>query len=146
MNTPTIRAIVIQPGTSGCVDDVEDTLPAFRRFVGGHVEQVSSEDLRIGFWHNENGWDEGLSVNELATKLWWAKIPSMARRDLLFGTVIVALRSGPQTTSVPSSMVELWQRAVPAFLERQRQFEECEVQDGWQINIPMPGRGWDQHQ
>jgi hypothetical protein len=29
----TIRAIPIQPGTSGCLDDIEDTLPAFRRIA-----------------------------------------------------------------------------------------------------------------
>jgi hypothetical protein len=31
-----IRAIPIQPGTSGCLDDIEDTLPAFRRIVRQH--------------------------------------------------------------------------------------------------------------
>ena len=38
----TIRAILIQPGTSGCVDDIEDTLPTFQRIVGGYIE-VRSE-------------------------------------------------------------------------------------------------------
>jgi hypothetical protein len=32
----TIRAIPIQLGTSGCLDDIEDTLPAFRRIVRQH--------------------------------------------------------------------------------------------------------------
>ena len=32
----TIRAILIQPGTSGCLDDIEDTRPAFRRIVRQH--------------------------------------------------------------------------------------------------------------
>jgi hypothetical protein len=46
-----------------------DTLPAFRRVVGGYVEQVSSVDLRISFWLNVNGRAEDLPVNELATQL-----------------------------------------------------------------------------
>ena len=41
-NAKTIRAILIQPGTSGCVDDIEDTLPTFQRIVGGYIE-VRSE-------------------------------------------------------------------------------------------------------
>jgi hypothetical protein len=79
----TIRAILIAPGTSGCVDDIEDTLPTFQRIGGGYIEQVSSQDLRICFWCNENGKIEGLPVNELATQLWWATNPLMAGRDVL---------------------------------------------------------------
>jgi len=79
----TIRAILIQPGTSGCLDDIEDTLPTFQRIGGGYIEQVSSQDLRICFWCNDNGKIEGLPGNELATQLCWATNPLMAGRDVL---------------------------------------------------------------
>jgi hypothetical protein len=36
----TIRAILIAPDTTGMVDDIEDTLEAFRRVVGGYIEAV----------------------------------------------------------------------------------------------------------
>jgi hypothetical protein len=68
---------------SSCCDLLEqssvaaDTLPAFRRVVGGYIEQVSSEDRRISFWLNENRNIEDLPVNELATQLSWATHPFM---------------------------------------------------------------------
>jgi hypothetical protein len=66
----TIPAILIQPRTSGCVDDIEHTLLTFHRIVGGYVEQVSSENLRICFWLSEDGKIEGPPANALATQLW----------------------------------------------------------------------------
>jgi hypothetical protein len=62
MRGKAIRAILIQPGTARCVDDIEDTLPTFQRIVGGYIEQDSSEDLRISFWLNESGKIDGLPV------------------------------------------------------------------------------------
>jgi hypothetical protein len=59
------RAILIQPGTIGQVDDIEDTLQAFRRVLGGHVEHIGAADRRISFWVNENGKLENMPVNRL---------------------------------------------------------------------------------
>jgi hypothetical protein len=63
----TIRAIVIRPDDGGCVEDIEDTLPAYQKIVGGYIEQVGTQHVSI--WLNEEGKLKGLPVDELATTL-----------------------------------------------------------------------------
>ena len=67
MNAKTIRAILIQPDDSGCVGDIEDTLPAYQKIVGGYIEQHGTQHISI--WVNEDGKIHGPPLNELATTL-----------------------------------------------------------------------------
>jgi hypothetical protein len=51
--TAKIRAILIQPKTSGQVDDIGDTPESFRRVLGGYIERVGAADMAISFWRDE---------------------------------------------------------------------------------------------
>jgi hypothetical protein len=106
------RAILIQPGTIGQVDDIEDTLQAFRRVLGGHVEHIGAADGRISFGVNENGKLENMPVNRLAHRLMVDARSADGRRDTLNGPVIIT--GGPtrhgDNTPVPRWMVKQWRR------------------------------------
>lgn len=113
------RAILIQPDTSGCVDDIEDTLAAFQRVVGGYIEQVGTEDVSI--FLNEEGKIHGLPVNELATSLWWLLCPAMTGVDAICGPVLITGRSGPNNAPVPQRMIDLYRETVEATKARPHQ-------------------------
>jgi Domain of unknown function (DUF3846) len=61
----TLRAILIQSGTTGCVDEIDDSLEAFRRVVGGYIEHVGAADMRISLYCNEELLD--MPVNRLGS-------------------------------------------------------------------------------
>lgn len=60
--TLALRALIIRHGEIPVAQDIDNTLPAFQKVVGGHVEVV---DLGAGLalWCNENAIAEGLPVN-----------------------------------------------------------------------------------
>jgi hypothetical protein len=115
MGAKTIRAILIQSGTTGMVDEIEATLKAFRRIVGGHFKAVYSADHCVAFWINNKGKLRGLPVNELATVLWWQSNPAATGRDALFGPVLITGVTGAVTVSVPTGMVWHWKRCRKLF-------------------------------
>jgi len=58
-----IRVLIVEPGSSPAVTEIEPTLEAMQEVVGGYVELVRVGDLDL--WVNEEGILEGLPLNRV---------------------------------------------------------------------------------
>lgn len=66
--SPPIRALIIQPDNTYEVREIEQDISTFYGIVCGQPELFSTEDCT--FWY-KRGQLPGMSLNSMATYLWW---------------------------------------------------------------------------
>lgn len=80
----------------------------YQRAVGGLIQPVDVDDLKVTFYVNEEGKLHGLPANWRATLLWWVNEPSMRDRDYFVGDVVLvgAPDGSGDTTDLPEEMTD----------------------------------------
>jgi len=106
---PPIRALIIQPGSTYEVRQIEQDIRTLQGLVGGQPECFSTEYCTL--WFNAIQC-AGMPLNSMATYLWWKLVPQMEGRDAFGGIVFV---TGPaddcgDSLPVPDEVVELYER------------------------------------
>lgn len=95
-----VKALLVKPGETGEVIDVEPQLAPLQALVGGRLEGITPSEHPVsgfGGWHaycNEEGKMHGLRVNDFATTLAMA-LGWPVRGDVLCGAVVF-LGNGPE--------------------------------------------------
>lgn len=83
-------------------------LEDYQAAVGGPIEAVDLPEIGVTIYANEIGVIQQLPVNSHATLLWWFGRPSLRRKAVLVGDVVVVgmpNRAG-DTTDVPADLAQ----------------------------------------
>lgn len=111
--TNPIQTLVIPVDGEGRVEEIAQDLATHQALVGGYIEEVSGGP-GVTFWCTEDAKGLGLTVNKVATAMWWELNPVMRHRDVLCGPVFVT--GGPDgrgaSNPVPSEVVQLYQQTA----------------------------------
>ncbi|QNJ56812.1 hypothetical protein SEA_REINDEER_2 [Mycobacterium phage Reindeer] len=110
VTAPSIRALIITPEGTREVRMIDQTLPAMRELLGGHIEAVTT--THATFWCNEEGKLLGLPTNPMATYLWWKLQPEMEGLDNFHGTIVVTGPADEAGDSHPvhDAVIDLYER------------------------------------
>lgn len=87
--TDTYEVLIIEPGGEYRVEQLERSLSALQRIVGGYVQAVPSEDRTVDFWMHEEGKLIGLEPNPTATAMYYLAWPNYQTNDFLVGSVVI---------------------------------------------------------
>lgn len=85
-----------------------ERLEDFQATVGGPIEAVDLPEIGVTIYANEIGVMKQLPVNSHATLLWWFGHPSLRRKAVLVGDVIVVglpNRAG-NSTDIPADLAQ----------------------------------------
>jgi hypothetical protein len=85
----TIQTVIIH--TDGVIEEkaMEQGCKPLQDAVGGFIEAVYSNTGDTTLWINEEGKLHNMSVNWVATALWWNLDPAARGADILVGPVVV---------------------------------------------------------
>lgn len=98
---PADRTALLEQRTFNHLEDYQSA-------VGGPIEAVNLPEVGVTIYANEIGIIQHLPVNSYATLLWWFGRPSLRRKAVLVGDVVLVgmpNRAG-DSTDVPADLAE----------------------------------------
>jgi hypothetical protein len=113
-----------------------EQLEDYQLSVGGMIEAVDIQLLRITVYVNEEGLLRGLEFNPRATFLWWYHVPEARQKAMLVGDAVIVGWPDAEgnSTDLPDDLLAIFTQPGDFWLEAQWQ-----LGDEWaRVETPMP--------